>query len=44
MVQSEFGALNVGVMIEMIDTIGIKEGGAAFNPVYFVTLLEEELG
>ena len=25
---------------KMINTVGLKEGGAAFNPVYFVTLFE----
>ena len=42
--QREIGAADMRVMIEVIDTVGVEEAGAAHQPVNLVAFAEEQFG
>src|ERR1035438_4755722 len=41
--ENEAGRGGVGVLVEVVDTIGIEAGGAAFQAVDFVAFFKKEL-
>ena len=43
-VQDEAPVLLVRVLVEVIDAVGIEQGGAALDAMHIVALVEEELG
>ncbi len=38
----EAAVLHVGIFVDVIDPLGVEEGGAAFNAVNFVAFLKEK--
>src|SRR5689334_5358943 len=42
--QDQAPAVDVGVLIEVVDTLGVEKRRAALDAVHLVTLLEQELG
>lgn len=43
-VETEILLFDVGILINMVDAVGVERRGAAFNAVDFIALLQEELG
>jgi hypothetical protein len=34
----------VGILVEVVDAIGVQQGSAAFNAVHLIPLLQKEFG
>ena len=43
-VEDEVAVLHMRVLVEMVDAVGVEEGGAALDAVDNVALLQQELG
>lgn len=43
-VELEAGVVDVRVFVDVIDALGVEQGGAALDAVHFVTLFEQEFG
>jgi hypothetical protein len=43
-VQDEVTVGGVGILIEVVDTVGVEEARAPFDAVDFVAFLQQELG
>src|SRR5437660_10927126 len=43
-VQGQFGAAEMGIMVKVVDSISVEEARAPDQPVDFVTLLKQKLG
>jgi hypothetical protein len=41
-VQDEFAPGFVGVLIEVVDAVGVEQAGAALDAVHFVALVQQE--
>jgi hypothetical protein len=44
MMESNFGALLMAVLVEKIDSLGVKAGGASYNSVNLVPLGQKKFG
>ena len=42
-VQLEAGVVYVGVLVDVVDTVGVKRAGTAFDAVHFVALVQQQL-
>jgi hypothetical protein len=43
-VQNELAVVDVRILVEMVDPVGVEQGGAAFDAVDGVAFLEQEFG
>ena len=43
-VQLELGVVHMRILVQMIDAVGIEQGGTAFHTVHHVALLQQQLG
>jgi len=42
-VEGEITVLDVGVLVDMVDPLGVEEGAAPFQAVHHIPLFQEEL-
>ena len=40
--QFEFGIINMRVLIQVINPVGVKQRGTAFDAVYFIALAQQQ--
>ena len=43
-VQDELAVVDVGILVEMIDAVGVEQRGAPFDAVDFVAFFQQKLG
>ncbi len=43
-VEDETALFLVGILVEMVDAVGVEQGSAALDAMHFVPLLQKELG
>ena len=44
MMENKFSIPDVGILIQMIYSIGVKKRGAPFNAVHFISFFKKEFG
>jgi hypothetical protein len=42
--QNKVLVLNVGVLLDVINPLGVKQGGSALDAMYLITFFQEEFG
>src|SRR5262249_51125555 len=42
-VEDELPVLGVWILIQMVDAVRVEEGGSPFDPMHFISLVQEEL-